>query len=163
SLGAPRERRVADVVYSTADDVRISLFGDGPLLGYTWSDVGLVEVGGCLGGTGPPCPFRVNAGGEVRVGVDSDVSEPQTAPAAVAAAHADRGSARLAVLVRGQVGSDTDPRAPLRDVEIRTPSASATPVSSFTARRPVRALAISTNTVAVLTDRTIELYTTSGK
>ena len=37
------------------------------------------------------------------------------------------------------------------------------PISSFNARRPVRALAISSNTVAVLTDRAIELYTISGK
>jgi hypothetical protein len=161
SLSAPRERSVADLVYPNGDEVRLSLFGDGTVLGYAWSAAGTVDEGGCLE-NGTDCPFRVNEGGEVRVGVTADSPQPQVPPAAAADVSGQPGYGRLAVLVRGHLGDDTEPNAPLRDIEIRNPSNYGALIGHFTVARPVRALAVSSNTVAVLTDRAIDLYTISG-
>jgi hypothetical protein len=161
SLDSPHERRIADLVYPSSSEVRVSLIGAGPVLGYAWSAAGVVEENDCLT-TGLPCPFRVLDGGEVRVGVVTDSPQPQIPPAAAAAASGERGSGRLALLVRGDVGEDTSPNAPLREIEVRSSSVFGPLVSRFTVTRPVRTIAVSSNTVAVLTDRAIERYTISG-
>jgi hypothetical protein len=83
-------------------------------------------------------------------------------PAAAAAVTGTPGYGRLAVLVRGRVGASTTPNAPLSEIEVHSPSFYGALISRFTVTRPVRALAVSAGTVAVLTDRAIELRTLSG-
>jgi hypothetical protein len=161
SLYSPHERRVVDLVYPSSSEVRVSLVGAGPLLAYAWSAAGVVDENDCLA-AGQPCPFQVLDGGEVRVGVGVDAAQPQIPPSAAAALSGERGYGRLAVLVRGRRGDDTMPDAPLREIEVHSPSAAGALIGRFSTTRPVRAIAISSNTVAVLTDRAIERYTISG-
>jgi len=161
SLDSPHERRVADLIYPSSSEVRVSLVGAGPLLAYAWSAAGVVDENDCLA-TGLQCPFRVLDGGEVRVGVGLDAPQPQIPPSSSAALFGQRGYGRLALLVRGHLGDDTTPNAPLHDIEVRNPSSPGPPIGRFSATRPIRAIAVSSNTVAVLTDRAIERYTTSG-
>src|SRR5262249_5520906 len=102
-------------------------------------------------------PSSLRDGGVVRVGVRRDVPVPRAPPAARAAISGNR----VALLVAGLPDSDALPIRRLRDIEVWTMTGSM--LGQIRAKGPVRALAISSSAVGVLTPGEVDVYSHDGR